>query len=141
MPPEEQKELWALTKVIRDGREKATTTHAIEDRSHHHHRHKSGNNLVVVKKTQRERSRSPIKEKQIYMPRAGISPPARPASGQYHSLTSQQPSRVTGMPKDTLSGVDKEIVDMLLRRWTPGATEAPDGLEEWISEDEEGQEP
>lgn len=65
MPPEEQQELWSLTKVIREGREReqVTTTLSIEDRRHHHHhrRHKSssGDNLVVVKKTKRERSRSP----------------------------------------------------------------------------------
>lgn len=71
VPPEEQKELWSLTKVIRDEREHVTTTStlSIEDRRHHHHhhsshsrshhRHKSGDSLVVVKKTKRERSRSP----------------------------------------------------------------------------------
>lgn len=67
VPPEEQKELWSLTKVIRDGREKVTTTLAIEDRSHHHHRHKSGDNLVVVKKTKRERSRSPSVSTLMYL--------------------------------------------------------------------------
>lgn len=67
VPPEEQKELWSLTKVLRDGREKVTTTLAIEDRSHHHHRHKSGDNLVVVKKTKRERSRSPSVSTLMYL--------------------------------------------------------------------------
>lgn len=58
VPPEEQKELWSLTRVIRDDREKVTTTLSIEDRSRHH-RHKSGDNLVLVRKTKRERSKSP----------------------------------------------------------------------------------
>lgn len=61
VPPDEQKDLWSLTKIIRNEREKVTTTLSIEDRSHHHHhrRHKSGDNLVLVRKTKRERSRSP----------------------------------------------------------------------------------
>lgn len=68
VPPEEQQELWSMTRVIRDGREQVTTSLAIEDRrhSHHHHHHSShsrhrssGDSLVVVKKTKRERSRSP----------------------------------------------------------------------------------
>lgn len=60
VPPEEQKDLWSLTKIIRNDREKVTTTLAIEDRSHsRHRRHKSGDNLVLVRKTKRERSRSP----------------------------------------------------------------------------------
>lgn len=67
VPPEEQKELWSLTKVIRDGRENVTTTLSIEDRGHRHHRHKSGDNLVVVKKTKRERSRSPSVSTLMYL--------------------------------------------------------------------------
>lgn len=59
VPAEEQKELWSLTRVIRDDREKVTTTLTIEDRSRHHHRDKSRDNLVLVRKTKRERSRSP----------------------------------------------------------------------------------
>lgn len=61
VPPEEQKELWSLTRVIRGDREKVTTTLTVEDRghSHSHHRHKSGDGLVLVRKTKRERSRSP----------------------------------------------------------------------------------
>lgn len=62
MPPEEQKELWSLTRVIRDDRDKVTTTLSIEDRSRRgsHHRHRSGSdNLVLVRKTKHERSRSP----------------------------------------------------------------------------------
>lgn len=60
VPPDEQKELWSLTRVIRDDREKVTTTLSIEDRSRHRHRRdKSRDNLVLVRKTKRERSRSP----------------------------------------------------------------------------------
>lgn len=59
VPAEEQKDLWTLTRVIRDDREKITTTLTVQDRSRHHHRDKSRDNLVLVRKTKRERSRSP----------------------------------------------------------------------------------
>ncbi|ROW18272.1 hypothetical protein VPNG_00386 [Cytospora leucostoma] len=70
VPPEEQQQLWTLTKAIRDGREQVTQTLSVEDRRHHHHshhRHKSGDSLVVVKKTRRERSRSPSVSTLMYL--------------------------------------------------------------------------
>ena len=57
-------------------------------------------------------------------------------SGQFPPTVSQQPSGATGIPKGTLPGVDKDIVNMLLRRWTPGAAEVSDESEERASEDE-----
>lgn len=61
VPPEEQKELWSLTRIIRDERVTTKTKISIEDRSRHHshHRHRSGDGLVMVRSTKRERSRSP----------------------------------------------------------------------------------
>lgn len=97
--PEERKELWSLTKVIRDGREKVTTTLAIEDRSHHHHRHKS----YEEEDTSSNSSRS----------------------------------RATGSLESALPGVDKDIINLLLRRWTPGVAELSPGSEGGVSEDGE----
>lgn len=134
VPRAEQRELWSLTKVIRDGREKATTTLGIEPQSHHHRHHNTDDNLVLVRKTKRERSRSPnhmIFTSPVSALRA-IPPPDRfPAS------VSQQSSRAASVPKVAFPGVDKEIVDMLLRRWTPGAAKVSDGSEGWGSENEE----
>lgn len=106
--PEERKELWSLTKVIRDGREKVTTTLAIEDRSHHHHRHKS------------------------YDARLD-----RQDSEEEDTSSNGSRSRATGTLESALPGVDKDIINLLLRRWTPGVAELSPGSEGGVSEDGE----
>lgn len=54
VPPKEQEELWSLTKTIRDGREKVTTTLSIEDRSHkQQHRPRQSNAAPTVPKPER----------------------------------------------------------------------------------------
>lgn len=113
--PEERKELWSLTKVIRDGREKVTTTLAIEDRSHHHHSHKLSDEVFLTKDAT--------------------------LGGQYPDEDDRSPSssrsRATGTLESALLGVDKDIINLLLRRWTPGIAELSPGSEGGVSEDGE----
>lgn len=85
--------------MIRDGREKVTTTLAVEDRSHYHRRHKS----YEEEDTSSDSSRS----------------------------------RATGTLESALLGVDKDIINLLLRRWTPGVAELSPGSEGGVSEDGE----
>lgn len=143
VPREEQRELWSLTKVVRGGREKARTALGIEPHSHHHRHHGTNDNLVLLRKTKRGRSRSPKRETPdglVSLAGGGLAALELGPSGQSPHPVSQQPSRATGVPKVTLPEVDKEIVDLLLRRWTPGAAEVSDGSKGWGSEDEEGME-